>query len=192
MLLEGNSILDKVIIKNHLVGNTWVEPETVRNWVCAHLEEEDWRQSPLGCLMCSRSVLSKLPGLRRHSIHLQCMKPRLDPWVRRSPGEWSGDPLQHSCLENPMDRGACRATVYKVTKSQTRLKCLSLHARMQTHLGFKYEMTGLGILKPTNCRWNLNDIGWNKMNQNNFKGNEEKQRAILRAQPRIKVGERKI
>ena len=39
----------------------------------------------------------------------------------RSPGEGNGNPLQYSCLENPMDRGAWRVTVHGVTKSQTRL-----------------------------------------------------------------------
>ena len=34
----------------------------------------------------------------------------------RSPGEGNGNPLQHSCLGNPMDRGAWRATVHGVTK----------------------------------------------------------------------------
>ena len=38
------------------------------------------------------------------------------------PGGGSGNPLQSSCLENPMDRGAWRARVRGVTKSQTRLK----------------------------------------------------------------------
>ena len=33
----------------------------------------------------------------------------------RSPGERNGNPLQHSCLENPMDRGTWRATVHGVT-----------------------------------------------------------------------------
>ena len=37
----------------------------------------------------------------------------------RSPGEGNGDPFQYSCLENPMDRGAWRATVHGVEKSQT-------------------------------------------------------------------------
>ena len=37
----------------------------------------------------------------------------------RSPGGGQGNPLQYSCLENPMGRGACWATVYGVTKSQT-------------------------------------------------------------------------
>ena len=40
----------------------------------------------------------------------------------RSPGEGDGNPLQYSCLENPMDRGAWWATVRGVTKSRTRLK----------------------------------------------------------------------
>ena len=39
----------------------------------------------------------------------------------RSPGEGNGNPLQHPCLGDPMDRGACRATGHGVTKSQTRL-----------------------------------------------------------------------
>ena len=38
-----------------------------------------------------------------------------------SPGEGNGNPLQHSCLGNPMNRGAWWATVLGVTKSQTGL-----------------------------------------------------------------------
>ena len=40
----------------------------------------------------------------------------------RSPGGGYGNPLQYSCLENPMDRGAWRATVHQVAKGQTGLK----------------------------------------------------------------------
>ena len=43
------------------------------------------------------------------------------PGLGRSAGGRHGNPLQSSCLENPMDRGAWRATVHQVTKSQTRL-----------------------------------------------------------------------
>ena len=43
------------------------------------------------------------------------------PGSRRFPGEGNGNPLQYSCLGSPMDRGAWRATVHGVTKSQTRL-----------------------------------------------------------------------
>ena len=38
---------------------------------------------------------------------LQCRRPGFNPGSGRSPGEVKGDPLQYSCLENPMDRGAC-------------------------------------------------------------------------------------
>ena len=41
------------------------------------------------------------------------------PGLGRSPGEGNGNPLQYSCLENPMERGAWRATVHGVAKSQT-------------------------------------------------------------------------
>ena len=45
----------------------------------------------------------------------------LIPGSGRSPGEGNGNPLQYSCLENPMDRGAWWATVHRVAKSRTRL-----------------------------------------------------------------------
>ena len=45
----------------------------------------------------------------------------LIPGLRRSPGGGHGNPHQYSCLKNSMDRGAWRATVHDVTKSQTRL-----------------------------------------------------------------------
>ena len=40
----------------------------------------------------------------------------------RCPGEGNGNPLQYCCLENPMDRGAWRATVHGVAKSWTGLR----------------------------------------------------------------------
>ena len=46
------------------------------------------------------------------------------PGSGRSPGE--GNPLQYSCLENPMDRGAWWATDHRVAKSQTQLSDFSL------------------------------------------------------------------
>ena len=41
------------------------------------------------------------------------------PGSGRSPGEGNGNPLQYSCLENPMDRGAWGATVHGVAESDT-------------------------------------------------------------------------
>ena len=45
----------------------------------------------------------------------------LIPGLGRSPAGGHGNPLQYSCLENPMDRGAWRASVYGVAKNQTQL-----------------------------------------------------------------------
>ena len=55
--------------------------------------------------------------------HLPAMQ---ETWVwslgrEHSPGEGNGNPLQYSCLGNPMDRGIWRATVHGVAKSRTRL-----------------------------------------------------------------------
>ena len=49
----------------------------------------------------------------------------LIPGSGRSPGGGNSNPLQYSCWNNPMDRGAWRATVHGITKSQTQL---SMHA----------------------------------------------------------------
>ena len=43
------------------------------------------------------------------------------PGLGISPGEGNGNPLQYSCLENPMDRGAWQVTVHGVAKSRTQL-----------------------------------------------------------------------
>ena len=55
----------------------------------------------------------------------QCRKhKRLDliPGLGRSPTVEKGNPLQHSCLESPMGRGAWQTTVHEVAKNQTRLR----------------------------------------------------------------------
>ena len=49
----------------------------------------------------------------------------------RSAEGWHGNPLQYSCLENPMERGAWRVMVHRVTQSLTQLKQLSVHIKHQ-------------------------------------------------------------
>ena len=56
------------------------------------------------------------------------------PGLGRSPGGGHGNPLQCSCLENPMDRRAWRATVHGVTESQIGLSaCACTHTHTYTH-----------------------------------------------------------
>ena len=45
------------------------------------------------------------------------MRHGFDPWVRKIPLGGDGNPLQYSCLENPMGRGTCGVTVHGATES---------------------------------------------------------------------------
>ena len=54
------------------------------------------------------------------------------PTSGRSPGGEHGNPLQYSCLENPMDRGAWPVTDQRVAKSWTQVKRLSTHTTIAT------------------------------------------------------------
>ena len=59
------------------------------------------------------------------------------PGSERSPGEGNGYPLQYPCLENPTDRGAWQVTVHRVTKSQTLLKQIIMHAYSDNKISFQ-------------------------------------------------------
>ena len=61
-------------------------------------------------------------GVNGQEPACQCRRHKdagLIPGLGRSPGGGHGNPLQYSCLESPMDRGAWLATAHGVTKSQT-------------------------------------------------------------------------
>ena len=64
---------------------------------------------------------------RRHKKH------KLILGWENSPGGQYSNPLQDSCLEIPLNRGAWRAIVHRIAKSQTRLKRLSTHTCMHIH-----------------------------------------------------------
>ena len=73
-------------------------------------------------------------------------------YLERASGEDNGTPLQHSCLENPMDGGAWWATVHGVTKSRTRLSDFTftfhfdaLEKEMATHSSvLAWRILGIG------------------------------------------------
>ena len=89
------------------------------------------------CCLCPAGIFSDLwilgrqraglPKWHRGKESLLCRRWGFNHWVRRNPGGGQGNPLQYSCLENPMDRQAWRVMVHRVAKSQTRLKQLSTH-----------------------------------------------------------------
>ena len=73
--------------------------------------------------------------------------PGLIPGSGRSPREGNGNPVQYSCLENPMGRGGWQATVHGVTKSQTQLS------------DFHYLFSYCGKLKWKESAHSLGDLG---------------------------------
>ena len=78
--------------------------------------------------------------------------------LRRSPGGGHGNPLQHSCLVNPMDRGAWQATVHRVAKSQTQLSDSYTHTHTHTHTHTQnFTMTFSGSNTPVSVQ--LTSVG---------------------------------
>ena len=73
------------------------------------------------------------------------------PVLGRSPGEGNGNPLQYSCLETPMDRGAWWATVYGVTKSDTTIHACTVALRLPGGLGLNPPEHSGGGLVAKSC-----------------------------------------
>ena len=66
----------------------------------------------------------------------QCREAGLIPGLGRSPGRGHGNPLQYSCLENPMDKGTRQAAVHRFAKSGTQLKqhaCSQINKKLKTN-----------------------------------------------------------
>ena len=73
------------------------------------------------------------------------------PESGRSPGGGHGNPLQYSCLENPIDRGVWWATFHGATESRTRLKQLIMHAHMEG-LKINNRNHSLIVKLPLDCK----------------------------------------
>ena len=133
-------------------------------------------------LSCSRHVES---SLIRYRTHISCIERQiLNHWTTRevpgtdfeykfsSPGGGHGNPLQYSCLENPMDRGAQQAIGYRVTKNRTWLKqvsmhawiylsvYLALHAWLQQHVNQELPDVQAGFRKDRGTRGQIANICW--------------------------------
>ena len=91
--------------------------------------------------LAARGLNCDLPPLRRGfpggsvvKNLCQCRRCRFDPWVGKTSGVGSSNPLQYSCLGNPMDRGVWRVTAHRITKSDTtECACANTHAHTHAH-----------------------------------------------------------
>ena len=77
------------------------------------------------------------------------------PGLERSPGGGHGDPLQYSCLENPMGRGAWWATVHRVTKSQTQLRDSTQHSNTLDNSKLRQYSRILGLDGILKVIWSI-------------------------------------
>ena len=75
----------------------------------------------------------------------------LIPGLGRSPGEGNGNPLQYSCLENPVDRGAWWATVHRVTKSWIQQSMQAQHSKITKMVLVRPPMTNLKMTVRADC-----------------------------------------
>ena len=94
----------------------WSKLHRYLNWVLGFLVAQ--RLKRLLASACNGGDLDSIPG------------------SGRSPGEGNGNPLQYSCLENPMDRGAWWAAVYGVPKSRTQLSEFTFTFTLRNEMEF--------------------------------------------------------
>ena len=84
------------------------------------------------------------------------------PRLGRAPGEENGNPLQYSCLENPMGRGACWATVHRIANIQTQLKQLSTIQHDQWNKTESSEINPCTYGYPVLTKEAIYNIQWDK------------------------------
>jgi len=108
------------------VGEGQGRLECCRPWSCKESDMTEWLNYYAKCF--SRMKLAVLVVKNLPADAGRCKRCGFDPWVGKIPWRRHGNPLQYSCLENPMDRGAWWATVHRVTKSRTLVKRLSTHS----------------------------------------------------------------
>ena len=103
-------------------GKQWKLWQTLFGGVSKILVDGECSHEIKRHLFLGRKVMTNLPGGSEVKTSA-CNAGDLGsiPGLGRSPGEGNGNPLQYSCLESPMDGGACWATVYGVAKSRTQL-----------------------------------------------------------------------
>ena len=97
MYTYGSSQIIHLKVIAQYLGIYWARKQLEMNWFDALVSF---------CFAARDSLVAQMVK----GICLQCRRPGFDPWVGKISWRRHGNPLQYSCLENPMDRGAWRAT----------------------------------------------------------------------------------
>ena len=106
--------------------DSWMASVTRWAWVWATSGSWWWTGRPgvlqfTGSQRVGHDWATELNWTRRLRICLQCRRPEFKPRVRKIPWRSEWQPLQYSCLENPMNRGAWKTAVHGVAEGRTRL-----------------------------------------------------------------------
>ena len=128
--------------QNEQQGLMGISSRKGKEFAVGHLSSYSWLlQRERDCslkriknMCCGRKSMGFPDGTSGKEPTCQCRRHkrlRFNPWVGKIPWRRAQQQLQYSCLENPVDRGAWRATVLGVTKSQTRLKLLSMQVSVE-------------------------------------------------------------
>ena len=116
--------LEKTVMRKDTCSPTFIEHYLQQPRHGNLLNVYRWRTDKEDMMCICLYMCMRIHGLLCGSVarlHMRCRRPGFDPGLGRSPGGEHGNPLQYSCLENSMDRGAWQATVHGLAKNWTRL-----------------------------------------------------------------------
>ena len=129
----GSRGWDWEVLRMNLKGFVYRDEKCQMKWVGKTLGRKIknfvWDIMKLGCFCDIKWASQVAPVVKNPPANAGDIRDTGSiPELGRSPGGGHGNPLQYSCLENPMDRGTQRALVHRVTKSWTQLKWLRTHS----------------------------------------------------------------
>ena len=117
---------------------------------------------PFAAIQMDLKIIMDFPGGANDKEPIcQCRRhrrPGFSPWIGKIPGGGHGNPLQYSCLENPVGREAWWAAVYRVTKHQTRLRQLSMCMSRAYHTKWSKLNRDRQISYDVSYTWNLKTV----------------------------------
>ena len=106
-------------MRTHCIGGLNGKETPKKRDICKHIADSLSYTAETSLGFPDGSVVRNPPGKQENACNAGDASSI--PGLGRSLGEGNGNPLQYSCLENPMDRGAWWATVHRVAKSWTQL-----------------------------------------------------------------------